>query len=160
MSEITRINNLLKKEFEGRPAWHGSSVLQLVEDLTAEQALKRSIPTAHNIWEIIIHLSIWEEETRKCLEGESFPQLSDHEDWPTISDTSELAWNKTVENFKKVHHNLLNTLLKFDSKKLNDRINIDTSYPEPWSLTDFYDLLHGTIHHAVYHTGQIAILKK
>jgi uncharacterized damage-inducible protein DinB len=160
MSEIKRIYNLLKKEFEGRPAWHGSSVLQLLEDLTAEQALKRSIPKAHNIWEIVLHLTIWEEETRKCLEGECFPSLSDQEDWPTVTDTNEFAWQKTIENFKKVHQKLLNAVLKFDSERLNERINIDSLYPEPWSLTDFYDLLLGTVNHAIYHTGQIAILKK
>lgn len=160
MTELKRIAHLFEECSEGQPAWHGSSVLQLLEDVTAEKALRRPIPDAHTIWEIVLHLIVWDDETRKCLEGEAFPRLPDEENWPPIKDTSEEAWKETVEELKRVHQRLHETLAKFDPQKLDHKINIDESWTEPWSTTSYYELLHGTIHHDVYHTGQIAILRK
>lgn len=160
MTELKRIYDLLKNVFESRPAWHGSSVLQLLEDVTSTQALRRPIPNAHTIWELVLHITVWEDEARKCLEGETFPRLPNEKDWPPARDTSEEAWHKTVEELKKVHQHLLKTLAEFDPERLNSRIPIDGSYPSPWSTTTFYVMLHGIGHHAIYHAGQIAILKK
>lgn len=160
MSEVKRISHLFKECFEGQPAWHGSSVLEILEDVTAEKALRRPIPDAHTIWEIVLHLIVWDDETRKCLEGDTFPRLGEEENWPSINDTSEKAWKETVEELKRVHLRLLDALTSFDPKKLDYQINIGESWTAPWSTTSYYELLHGTIHHDVYHTGQIAILKK
>ena len=41
MSEIKRINDQLKRAFEGK-AWHGPSVSEVLADVTAEQAAAHS----------------------------------------------------------------------------------------------------------------------
>lgn len=160
MTELKRISHLFKECFKGQPAWHGSSVLELLKDVTSENALRRPIPDVHTIWEIVLHLIVWDDETRKCLEGETLPLLPLDEDWPSINDTCEEAWKETVEKQKKGHQCLLDSIAKFDPEKLDYQINIDESWPDPWSTTSYYELLHGILHHDVYHAGQMVILKK
>ena len=160
MTEIKRISHLFEACFEGKPAWHGYSLLLLLKDVTAEKALRRPIPDAHTIWEIVLHIIVWDDEARKCLEGETFPFLPLDENWPPINDTSEEAWKETVEELKRAHQRLLNAIAKFDPEKLDNQINIEELWSAPWSTTTYYELLHGTINHDVYHTGQMAILKK
>ena len=141
-------------------AWHGSSTIQLLGDITAEKALKRANPNAHTIWEIVNHMPVWKDEARKCLQGGTFPFLPTEKEWPPITDTSEKAWEEAIQNLKNTHQRLLDAIYKFEPEKLDEPISIDKTWPAPWSTTTYYGLLHGTLHHDVYHTGQIAILKK
>ena len=53
MSEIKRINDQLKRAFEGT-AWHGPSVSEVLAGVTAEQAAAHPIAGAHSIWEIVL----------------------------------------------------------------------------------------------------------
>lgn len=160
MTELERISDQIQQIFEGKPAWHGPSVLQVLENVTAKQATTRPIAGAHTIWELVIHILIWEDEVRRCLEGEKLRWLSEEEDWPPIHDTSKLAWQKTIEELKRVHQLLLEALSRFDANQLNSIVPCDPAVPEPWASKSFYTMLHGIVQHAAYHAGQIALLKK
>jgi uncharacterized damage-inducible protein DinB len=157
--ENEKIAVLLNSSFEGQ-AWHGASIISLLEDVSAEQALKHPIPNAHSIWEIVQHVTVYEKEAKNNLEGKTFPFLPQDENWPPIIDTSEDAWKRTVEHLKTTHYGLLDAIAKFDPDGLDNQIDIVSAWPVPWSNTSYYTLLHGTINHDVYHAGQIAVLKK
>ena len=157
--ELTRISKLLEGSFKTQ-AWHGSSTMALLKDVTVEQALKHPIPNVHSIWEIVNHILVWEIEAKKILEGKTFLFLSQEEYWPAIDDTSEEAWKETVENLEKANHELSEAISKFDVSKLDDVMDISDVWPSPWDETSYYILIHGTIDHDIYHAGQIAILKK
>ena len=141
-------------------AWHGSSTLPLLEDVTAEIANQRNSPESHIIWEIVYHMQVWKEEARKTLEGGTFPFLPTEKEWPPLKDTSEKAWIEAVQNLKDTHRRLISAIEVFELGLLDNVIKIDKTWPSPWSSTTYYGVLHGTLHHDVYHTGQIAILKK
>lgn len=161
MNELTRIISQFENCFKGTPmAWHGASTLPLLQDISAEKAQIQAMPDAHTIWEVVHHMTVWKEEARKCLHGGTFPFLPTEKEWPPVNDTSEKAWEVALENLVKTHQHLLDAIAGFDTEKLDDPISIDKSWPDPWSTTSYYGLLHGTLHHDVYHTGQIAILKK
>ena len=53
--EIERIETQLRLSFEG-PAWHGPSVLEALEGVSAEDAAEHPIEGAHSIWELVLHL--------------------------------------------------------------------------------------------------------
>src|SRR6266568_2240114 len=59
MTEIERILDQLKRAFEGN-AWHGPSVREALEGITAEQAHTRTLQNAHSIWELAHHMAVWE----------------------------------------------------------------------------------------------------
>ena len=51
MSEVERIVDQFQRAFDGH-AWHGPSVLSILEGITAEQAAAHPLPGTHSIWEL------------------------------------------------------------------------------------------------------------
>ncbi len=154
MSETDRIRNQFERAFDGE-AWHGPSVLSLLEGVTAVQAATHPIPGAHSIWELTLHIAAWEDACRRRLEGDP-AQLSDNENFPPINDTSEAAWQGAKQKLIDNHRRLLDAIAALDDSRLDQPI-IDSG---PASYSTVYVTLHGGVQHDLYHAGQIAILKK
>ena len=154
MSEIERIQNQFQRAFDGE-AWHGPAVLSLLDGVTAEQAAAHPIPGAHSIWELTLHIAAWEDACRRRLEGDP-AQLSDDEDFPSITDTSAAAWENAKQRLLDVHNRLLDTLTGIDDSRLDQPIIKSTET----TFSTAYVTLHGGVQHSLYHAGQIAILKK
>ena len=150
MSEISRIAQQLKLAYEGE-AWHGPAVLELLSGVDARAAAARPIPNAHSIWELTLHISGWENVIRRRLGGEACT-LSDADNFPDVKDKSEAAWRKTVEALKLTNQELLKAMDALPDSRLADRV--------PGKNYDVYTMLHGAVQHALYHAGQIAILKR
>lgn len=154
MAEVDRIADQFRRAFDGE-AWHGPSVLALLNGVTAEQAAARPIPGAHTIWELTQHIRAWEGACLRRLNGDP-AQLPDSEDWSDVNDHSEAAWEKTKQKLVETHQQLLQAIAALDDSRLDQPI---MSHPDiPFSST--YVTLHGGVQHDLYHAGQIAILKK
>jgi len=150
MSEISRIAQQLKLAYEGE-AWHGPAVLEILSGVDARAAAARPIANAHTIWELTLHISGWEDVIRRRLGGEACT-LGDADNFPDVKDKSEAAWNKTVEALKLTNQALLKAMNGLPDSRLSDRV--------PGKNYDVYTMLHGAVQHALYHAGQIAILKR
>ncbi len=150
MNEIERITDQLQRAFTGK-AWHGPALLEVLQDVTAQQALKRPIATAHSIWEIVLHLTAWHKAITKRID-DHVVELTAEEDWPPVENSDENAWNSTLELLNESYENLL--------KKISDLSDSDLNKTVPGKEYSIYFILHGTIQHDLYHAGQIAILKK
>jgi len=151
MNEIERINDQLKRAFEGK-AWHGPSVSEVLAGVTAEQAAARPISDAHSIWEITLHIATWERVGRRRIQESAPIDVSDDEDWPEVEDTSEEAWKRTLDEVRGNHLSLREAIAGLDEARLGDIV--------PGTTYSVYFLLHGVIQHDLYHAGQIALLKK
>ena len=154
ISEVDRIRDQFRRAFDGE-AWHGPSVLALLDGITAPQAAAHPIPGAHSIWELTLHIAAWERACLRRLNGDP-AQLTDAEDWEPINDTSEAAWETTKQQLIDNHRELLDAIAKVDDARLNDSIYVDPNIP----FSSIYVTLHGVVQHDLYHAGQIAILKK
>lgn len=150
MSEINRIADQLTRAME-KDAWHGDSLLPLLKNIKAADALAKPLENVHNIWELVLHIRGWQDAVRRRLAG-TVTELSVSEDWPPIADTSEKAWKAAVERLSASYQRLRETILA-----LNDK---DLEAPATGKGYPVYIMLHGLIQHNVYHTGQIAILRK
>src|SRR5262245_59839004 len=151
MTETHRINSQLKRAQEGQ-AWHGPSLHELLDGVTAEQASARPISNAHSIWELVNHIGAWEQIALRRLEGESEIEIPDEINFPPVTESSEAAWQATLQSFEASHRSLREGIKKIDDARLEE-IATGTSY-------SIYVLLHGVIQHNLYHAGQIALLKK
>jgi len=151
MTETHRINSQLKRAQEGQ-AWHGPSLRDLLEGVTAEQAAAKPIPNAHSVWELVNHIIAWEQIARKRLEGAEEIAIPDDVNFPPVTDASEAAWQATMQSLEASHRGLRDSIKKIDDVRLEE-ITPGTSYSN-------YVLLHGVIQHDLYHAGQIALLKK
>ena len=150
MSEISRISQQLKLAYEGE-AWHGPAVLELLDDVDARTAAARPIAKAHTIWELTLHIAGWEDVIRRRLEGQVCT-LSDADNFPDVKDKSDAAWRKAIDLLKQKHEQLLKSINALSDTRLSDRV--------PGKNYDVYTMLHGATQHALYHAGQIAVLKR
>ena len=153
-TEVERIRDQFRRAFDGE-AWHGPSVLSLLDGVTAQQAAAHPIPGAHSIWQLTMHIAAWERACKRRLEGDP-AQLTDQEDWQPIDDTSEAAWVNTKQQLIENHRELMDAIAKVDDAQLNDPIIKYGDTP----FSSVYVTLHGGVQHDLYHAGQIAMLKK
>jgi uncharacterized damage-inducible protein DinB len=150
MKETERLRDQLRRAFNG-DSWHGPSVLEILENVTANQAAERPIAGAHNIWELVLHIKAWQDACRRRLNGDR-AELLNEEDFPPINDTSEAAWQNTLRLLRESYQSLSDAIATVDDARL------DTPILEGMPST--YITLHGAVQHNLYHAGQIAILKK
>jgi uncharacterized damage-inducible protein DinB len=151
MTEIERIADQLRRAHQGE-AWHGPSLEEILKDVSAEAAIRRPIPASHNIWEIVLHIGVWESIVRRRLSGEVVLRLTPRQDWPPVSDSSESSWKSALEELRHGHERLQQAIARLADRQLGE--------PVPGMGYSVYFMLHGAVQHALYHAGQIAILKK
>jgi uncharacterized damage-inducible protein DinB len=150
VTETERILDQLKRAYQG-DAWHGPSVRETLAGVSAEKAAGRPVSNAHSIWELVLHIAAWKNAVRRRLEGDR-AQLSEEENWPPVGATSEAAWNEVKDALDRGHERLVAAVSRLDEAKLDEPILA--------GMPSIYVTLHGVIQHELYHSGQIAILKK
>ena len=150
MSEIERIQDQLKRAFEG-PAWPGASVLEALDGVSATRAAKRPIKGAHSIWEVALHIGVWEDVVRRRALGEKF-QPTDAQDWPAVGAKTPAAWAAVIRKLKAGHAKLREVVASYDDARLDQ--------PMVPGGSSAYVQFHGAIQHDLYHAGQLAMLKK
>jgi uncharacterized damage-inducible protein DinB len=147
---IARLEDQLRRAFEGE-AWHGPSVLETIEGVSAEQAAAHPIGGAHSILELVLHLATDYGLVLRRLKGDG-RQLAPEEDWPRPSSSPE-AWAEAVGTLKQLHAELLAAVRSFPEERLDQPL-----VPEP-PYTAFTQFI-GITQHGLYHAGQIALLKR
>lgn len=150
MKETERIRDQLQRAFAG-DAWHGPSVLEILENVTASQAATRPIAGAHSIWELVLHIKAWSDACRRRLAGDR-AELADEENFPLIDDTSDEAWQNAQTSLRESQQRLNEAIAAVDETRLDQ--------PILEGMPSVYITLHGAVQHSLYHAGQIAILKK
>ncbi len=148
MSETARIADQLRRAFHG-DAWHGDSLLEILDGVGAAQAAARPLKHAHSIWELVLHITAWDGAVRRRLAGEAVD--------PSVMDTSEAAWGRALERAKQVHNELVEAVKSFPHERLSEKVPGKKNEPD-WY--DYYYMLQGVAQHELYHAGQIALLKK
>ena len=78
-SDLEALREDLRKVYDGDP-WHGSSITDVLKGIDADVAARRSIPDAHTIWELVLHMTGWTREVASRVRGAQ--PKSPPEDWP------------------------------------------------------------------------------
>jgi uncharacterized damage-inducible protein DinB len=149
MTEVKRIADQLRRSQQGA-AWHGPAVGELLKDVDSTMAQRRFVAGAHNIWELVLHITAWQAAALRAVKGDEMPQLDGQDDWPVPGHT-EQDWRNAVEQIERVNHQLAASIASFPDERLRDTV--------PGRDYSFYFLLHGVAQHNLYHAGQIAILE-
>ena len=150
MSEIANILDELRRIHAG-DAWHGPSLKESLDGVRAEQAAARPVAGAHSIWEIVRHITVWENVFSLRLEGHPVTEPEEG-DFPPVEETSQEAWAEALRQLDGCHERLLQAVAGLDDSALPEKV------PGKDYSTRF--LLDGVIRHHVYHAGQVALLKK
>jgi uncharacterized damage-inducible protein DinB len=145
--ELEHIAKLLHATYHGN-AWHGPAVKQVLTGITASQSQLR-IPEAHSIIELVGHLTAWRTFVIHKLLGDTDYTVAESANFP-----AGFTWDQTLDSLEKSQSELQDAITKFDGSRLHDLV------PHKGYKYTFYGLLHGIIHHDLYHIGQIALAKK
>ena len=128
----------------GPGAWHGNDMKAALADVSPKIAYWRPGPGRHNIAEIAIHHAYYQHSVRGRLTGAKLePFVLPGDDWFAIEDENAMAWKKILDVVASMQ------------KKLADVAGGPSILPEDERL----GLLLGITCHAVYHAGQVQLIK-
>jgi uncharacterized damage-inducible protein DinB len=150
MLEVERIVQQMRQAFGG-PAWHGPSLLEVLQDVDAMTAAGKPITGAHSIWELVLHLTATQDVILRRIGGESAGK-AEEEFWPPAPAPSAGAWQSLLDLLKRQEEALTAAVVAFPDGRLDTPLT-----PEG---TSAYNNFHGHAQHTIYHAGQIALLKK
>ncbi|MDL5050914.1 DinB family protein [Oscillatoria amoena NRMC-F 0135] len=144
-TEVQKITDIISHTFENS-AWHGPAVKEVLAKLNPAYAGLR-IGSSHSIEELIRHMAAWRSFVVKKLQGDEQFDLTDMDNFPAGKN-----WGEAVQLLEKSQKNLLNALKNTPDKLLNQKV--------PGRPYNYFTMLHGIIHHDVYHIGQIMLILK
>ena len=151
MSQVESLADQLERAFRGG-AWHGPAVAETLAGVDETAAAARPLSGAHSIWEIVHHLTVWNDVPRRRLDGERLQNLPPERDWPPVEDTSAGSWRAALAALEEAHAALHERILDLEDGQLDD--------PVTGSDSTVRGTLFGVLQHNAYHAGQIAILRK
>jgi hypothetical protein len=153
MNETLRIQQLLKNSWDGR-MWHGTTVKEVLNGIDHEKAFRRPPAGSHNIYELVMHMHCWRNFVLQHLLGNADYKvvINSTVDWPTGYNTDKASWKEGLTLLEKSQHDLVAAFDGFEDSKLDEAMHT--------RKFSWYDFIHGMIHHDIYHSAQIAILKK
>jgi len=138
--------------------WHGTCLKDILENISFKQADKRSIPSAHNVIELTLHINSWTEEILKRFNCGK-PSLPAMGDWPTSKDKSEEYWQAVKQKLFDDTNKLIAVIKNFPEDKLDEIVGGERNISLGTGFS-FEGLIIGLVQHNAYHAGQIALLKK
>ncbi len=148
---IENIKTLLNNAFHGG-AWHGPSVLEITKGLTIKEAGFKT-GSVHTIAELIYHITSWRIFTLKKIQKDADYNIDDEKkNWGNIGKLDQFELETLIMELTLSHDELMGELETKTDDFLNEIV--------PGAEYDFFTLLTGQINHDLYHTGQMAILKK
>jgi uncharacterized damage-inducible protein DinB len=144
-TEIQKICDILKHSFE-KNAWHGPAVMEVLMDID-ERIVNKKIKTTHSIIELVAHMTSWRNFVTERLLGNEGFEVTDALNFPIITD-----WLQALNLLRDSQRKLLYALEQFPLERLHDVV--------PNRPYKFYTMVHGIIHHDLYHLGQIVLIKR
>ena len=88
MLDMDILADQIGQAFRGK-SWHGPSVCEVLEGVSADDAAAYPIPDAHSIWEIVLHLISGYKMVLRRVNGEEAPYSAD-DAWPEVTDFSQV----------------------------------------------------------------------
>jgi heme-degrading monooxygenase HmoA/uncharacterized damage-inducible protein DinB len=148
--EARELAEELRALWSGEP-WHGPSLASLLEGVSAEQARTRPVTGGHSLWELVLHIAAWTDVCRRRLEGEAVVDPAEG-DFPPVAAGGAAGWDAARARLEDVHRRLAERVARLTERELDATL--------PGLAYSARYLIHGTICHVVYHSGQIALLRK
>lgn len=135
----------------GPGAWHGPDLKAALDDVSPELAFWRLSPQRHNIAEVALHHAYCARSARGQLSGTApEPFVLDGEDWFALSDPKVLTWPKIQTAVEQEQSRLGAVVADIAAGRAQSRL----------SDAERFNLVLGITCHAVYHAGQIQLLKR
>jgi hypothetical protein len=150
MNEVKFLRDQIETTFKG-DSWHGPNLVKTLTGIDYEQALMRPLGERHTIWELTDHIAFWMEEVWKSVRDHERLNPDKKSDWPKMV-ASEEEWAQSVNRLEAAVNMTLGELASWTDDDLEKMV--------PGEKFSFKQMLHGVVHHNLYHAGQINLLKQ
>lgn len=149
MNRAQQIAATLTDILEGDP-WYASCIKAMLHGVTAVAAASQPLAGAHTIWEIATHMDAWNHVCLRRASGETVAEPPVN--FPAPDEI-------TPEEWRSVQVRLDNSCRQVIARagKLTDA-ELAVIVPGKDYTVDF--LMEGMGHHWIYHSGQIAMLRR
>lgn len=145
MTELQHIIETLEDTYKGVP-WHGPNIQGTLSQIQ-ESKKNEKVSNGHSIIQIVGHMISWRTFVCRRLNGDEAYDVTDEMNFPKSNN-----WLEVLEELTKSQQDLVDALSGFDPKKLDDSV--------PGRKYSFRKMIHGIIHHDLYHLGQIVMISK
>ena len=145
------VSTRVLQEGYGAEAWHGPDLKAALADVSPELAFWRPAAGRHNIAEIAIHHAYCAHSVRgRLAEAAPEPFVLEGEDWFALSGKNLLSWKDVVAAVEAQQQRLATLISDVETGGVRS----------PQSEAERFTLVLGITCHAVYHAGQIQLIKK
>lgn len=135
----------------GPGAWHGADLKAALADVSAEGAFWRPAAGRHNIAEIALHHAFCANAVRGKLTGaEPEPFVLEGDDWFAADNAGTMKWTDILETVDSQQRKLATLVKSIASGRASSPLN----------ESERFDLVLGIMCHAVYHAGQVQLIKR
>ena len=150
ISQLRLTSRVLQEGF-GPGAWHGPDLKAAVAEVTSSLALWRPAAGRHNIAEIALHHAYFVRSVRAQLSSApAEPFVIEGEDWFDVSDERRLTWTAIHTTLESEQEGLRATVDDVEAGRITPAMTSDERFA----------LVLGITCHAVYHAGQIQLIKR
>jgi hypothetical protein len=149
MNEVKFLRDQIITTFKG-DSWHGPNLVNTLAGIDYKQARARPLGERHTVWELTDHITFWMEEVWKSVKDHAKLTPDKEKDWPEMGITKD-DWIQSVERLEAAVNLTINELAIWNNEDLERKV--------PEANYTFKQMLHGLIHHNLYHAGQINLLK-
>jgi hypothetical protein len=148
---VATLESRVLNEGYGPGAWHGSDLKAALADVNPGLAFWRPGAERHNIAEIALHHAYCVRAVRAQISGRpAEPFIREGEDWFDLPDERALSWARVVD--------------AVDTQQLHLAALVEDvaagAVKSPLADPERFSLVLGITCHAIYHAGQIQLLKK
>ena len=145
MSRMERIADTYRAVTLGE-AWYGPNVAELISKTSADDATKPPLPGAHSVAVLLQHMLLWNERARNTSDTCPMPKWEADKEWAE----PQIPWKELIEKWNKSRDLLEERLRAFPDADLQKQT--------PGRTYPYETLFEGIVQHAIYHSGQIAMI--
>jgi hypothetical protein len=146
-----RLASRVLEEGFGQGAWHGPDLKAALTDVGPALALWRPAPGRHNIAEIALHHAYFVRSVTTHLSAApAAPFIVEGDEWFEVSDENRLSWASILATVQSEQERL---------RAAADDVEGHT-ITSPLTPDERFGLVLGITCHAVYHAGQIQLIKR
>jgi uncharacterized damage-inducible protein DinB len=150
MKETQRLIRLFEAGYDGSP-WIDVNLVDILQLVSAAQALKKTAPSSNSIWEITNHIISWRKNVLHRVKGKTIKTPA-HNYFLAVKSSSSAAWKATLKELELTQSDWIAFLKSLKEAELEEVY-------APNHLT-YYEHIQGILQHDAYHLGQIVMLTK